>query len=95
MGGFEEDPQAEEKKPYVILIKPLAAQNVRDAYDWYEDRVQGLGERFKDAFDDCCNQIREYPFRCAPVYRDVRRFLFKTFPYHAYYRIKHDTIKIL
>jgi plasmid stabilization system protein ParE len=95
MGGSEKDSQAEEKKTYHILIKPRARQNLQEAYDWYEDREDGLGERFKDAFDDGCSRVQSDPFRPALIYRDVRRLLFKKFPYHIYYRVTGETIKIL
>jgi hypothetical protein len=32
-----------------VLVRPAAAADIEDAYEWYESRQSGLGDEFLDA----------------------------------------------
>ena len=70
-----------------VSFEPEAAEDLRTAHDWYEERRAGLGHRFLDAVENAVTRISSDP-RAFPVYhRDLRRVLVERFPYALYYRI--------
>lgn len=46
---------------YTYLLHPLAVEDYKEAYAWYEDRQPGLGERFIKAVRLKINEIVQYP----------------------------------
>ena len=36
---------------YKLLIRPLAANEIIDASDWYNEQKEGLGDKFIDELD--------------------------------------------
>ena len=36
---------------YSLIIKPLAIQMTKDAFEWYEEQKPGLGEEFLSELD--------------------------------------------
>ena len=47
-------------KPEVIF-RPAAELELREAYDWYEERELGLGAEFRRCVDACVQLIRRQP----------------------------------
>ncbi len=48
-----------------IIIRPEAAREVQDAFDWYEERDEGLGAEFLRAVEACLSAIRRNPCNCS------------------------------
>jgi hypothetical protein len=42
---------------YQLLIRPDAKLDIQDAYQYYEERGQGLGSEFVRAIDACLSKI--------------------------------------
>jgi hypothetical protein len=49
---------------YTCRFHPLTKQDYDEAYEWYEDRQKGLGERFLEAVR---NKIEEILFIRKPM----------------------------
>jgi hypothetical protein len=49
-----------------LVIRPAAALDIEDAYDWYESQRPGLGEEFLAALTSTRNRVFEHP-RSFPV----------------------------
>jgi plasmid stabilization system protein ParE len=64
-----------------IVIALEAAQDIDEAYGWYEDRRVGLGEEFLSCVDACIQSIRRLPEMHAKVHEEYRRALVRRFPY--------------
>lgn len=64
-----------------LIIRPEAEEEMAEAYNWYEERLQGLGSEFLLNVDATLNSIfrnhHEYPV----VYKNIRRALTRRFPY--------------
>ena len=46
---------------YQVYFHPLAKEDYLDAYQWYENAKQGLGERFAKAVRSKLNEIILHP----------------------------------
>jgi toxin ParE1/3/4 len=67
---------------------------------WYEDRQDGLGERFIDEYQDAILRILSGPASYARLEttrsrRNLRRCFLQRFPYYVAYELFTDEIVIL
>ncbi len=69
------------------ILRPAAAADVEDAWRWYEERREGLGDEFLEVVRAALESIRAHPDSAPVVYRDVRRQLLRRFPYGLFYRV--------
>lgn len=72
-------------KNYNLIIKLEAGQEITEAYQWYERKSDGLGERFLDALDDCFEAIDINPTTFQNVYKNQRQAIVKIFPHVVMY----------
>jgi plasmid stabilization system protein ParE len=73
---------------YSIIFSERAKKEFTEAWEWYEERVEGLGDRFEAAILKKTDQIALDPTKGIqrnPVFREV---LVKVFPYLIIYRIE-------
>lgn len=72
----------------LLVFRRRVGQDLADAFAYYEDQAEGLGERFLSAADSTFDAIERYPEMFAKVHVDVRRAIVSTFPYAVFYRIE-------
>jgi len=46
---------------YAIVLSALAEKEIDSSFNWYEDRLQGLGNRFLDNIEKAFRQISLHP----------------------------------
>lgn len=80
---------------YRVIVRPEAAREIQEAFDWYEGRSEGLGLEFLRAADACLSGVRRNPSAFQPVYEEVRRALLRKFPYGLFYILRDDTIVVI
>lgn len=80
---------------YKVVVRPEAAREIQEAFDWYEGRSAGLGLEFLRAADACLSGVRRNPSAFQPVHEQVRRALLRKFPYALFYLISEDTIVVV
>jgi plasmid stabilization system protein ParE len=79
-----------------VIVRPAAAADIEDAYQWYELRRPGLGEEFLGALTVTRDQVLEQPEAFPVLHRNTRRALIpQRFPYGRFYRVFDDTIVIV
>jgi plasmid stabilization system protein ParE len=79
-----------------IVVRPAAAGDIEDAYEWYESPRPGLGEEFLAALRTTRDRLLEQPEAYAILHRNTRRALIRQrFPYALFYRIYGDTIVVV
>jgi len=68
-----------------VIFTPEAADDVAEAYGWYEEREPGLGEDFLRCVEACLMLVLRNPriFPCASD--DFRRALIRRFPFEIFY----------
>ena len=76
-----------------------AWQEVVDAANWYEARVEGLGDRLYGETDHALDRIADAPAAGAPwvhrrIKREVRRVPLRSFPYSLYYVVQPRVIVV-
>ena len=78
-----------------IIVRPEAAREVQEAFDWYEEKSEGLGLEFLRAADACMAGIKRNPLSSPVMYRDIHRSLLRKFPYALFYMVKAERIIVL
>ena len=78
-----------------IRFRVEARHDIQEAYDWYEERSEGLGERFLAAVDECLDRVADDPRTFPAVHADVRRAFLQRFPFAILYRIEGEFITVL
>ena len=77
---------------YKIEIRPLAAMEVIEAYNWYELQVIGLGLDFLDAVDDFYARLLVNPHTHSYYQETARHGVLSKFPYTVVYEVFDHTI---
>ena len=72
---------------YNVFILSEAELDIDNAFVWYELNQIGLGERFFASVNKSVHFISERPFSCAEIYKGLRRFVIRKFPYGIYYKV--------
>ncbi|MGN6603779.1 MAG: type II toxin-antitoxin system RelE/ParE family toxin [Ginsengibacter sp.] len=70
---------------YEILLK--ARKELLDAWEWYEDRQDGLGDRFINQVNEKIKQVIQTPKRYPERKRFFREAKIDIFPYLLIYKI--------
>jgi toxin ParE1/3/4 len=80
---------------YAVTVRPEAEREIQEAFDWYEERNEGLGLEFLRAADACLSGVRRNPEGFSVIHEQVRRALLRKFPYAIFYVVREDTIVVL
>ena len=78
-----------------IVIRPAAAADIDEAFEWYENRREGLGREFLEAVDAGIASVNSNPVMYQVVHREIRRVLIHQFPFGIFYRIYGDVIVVI
>jgi plasmid stabilization system protein ParE len=77
-----------------IAISPAAAQDLDDAYFWYERQKRGLGSRFLASVNVTLQLIQRTPAGYQVVYQNYRKAGIRVFPYDIFYKEEESQITI-
>lgn len=80
---------------FQLLFHPLADKEFSAAYQWYEGRLEGLGERFAEAVEERLNQIARSPLLHPKKKNNFRAAKAQTFPYLIIYKVYNKKKVIL
>lgn len=80
-----------------VVFSSSAAKEVRDSFVWYENRVEGLGDRFINFIDLTIELILQNPEGFPIKKRPYREAALKRFPYQIIYEYikEKQTVYIL
>lgn len=78
-----------------FIIRPEAESEMTDAYNWYEDRVSGLGSEFLLCVDAVFVAIQRNPQQFPLVHKIVRRAITRRFPYEVFFVEDNKRIVVL
>jgi plasmid stabilization system protein ParE len=79
-----------------VVVRPAAAADIEEAYQWYESQQPGLGDQFLAALTLTRDRILEHPEAFPVLHRDTRRALIpRRFPYGLLYRVYDDAIVVV
>jgi hypothetical protein len=80
---------------YRIVIRAIADDDIAEAAKWYERRQAGLGRDSVANVKASLENLRAHPDLGIGVFKDMRRFNMKRFPYGIFYVIDDDCLKVL
>ncbi len=76
------------------MIRPFAALETVEAYDWYELQQDGLGLKFLSDLSDFYSSLLQNPHKYSYYEKPVRQGLLNKFPYQVVYEIFDEKIII-
>lgn len=80
---------------YPIRVRPQVESEIADAMAWYGGRALGLDRDFYGVFLDVLSSIAESPELYRRVRGDVRRVIFRRFPYALFYVFDGHEVVVL
>ncbi len=78
-----------------VRLLVQAREELRDAAEYYESRVRGLGVEFTHKVDEAVLDVRQNPESGSVVEQGVRRRLISRFPYCLLYCVDANETVIL
>ncbi len=79
---------------FIVTITEPAEEDLREVFLWYESKRVGLGERFKDIFENTIYSLKSNPFKFQIRYSNIRIRFLKKFPFGIHYTIVENEIII-
>jgi len=77
-----------------VKVLTPAELELKEAYQYYDSQLLGLGARFLTSFEETVELIKKIPFGWRKVSRYTRRINIKNFPYLILYVIDDNTVII-
>jgi toxin ParE2 len=78
-----------------IIFHPEARAEMREAVEFYEARLDGLGLRFLSAVEQTVERISDHPEAGSPLSGELRKRIVRGFPYNVIYRVWEDYIYLV
>jgi plasmid stabilization system protein ParE len=66
-----------------------------DAFAWYEEQAEGIGQALVRAFFAAVGQATREPFLYRQLHGSFRRVLLRRYPYFLYYFVEGDEVVFL
>ena len=85
---------------YTLVISSTAEKHISEAFYWYENQQNNLGNRFQTAINQTMELILNNPFQFQTRYfnstkQEIRIAFTHKFPYGVHYRITNNVINVL
>ena len=68
----------------MLIIRKEAEQDIKTAFEWYQEKSQNLGHDFLIEVESKLAVIEKTPGLYEEIYANVRRALCDRFPYSVY-----------
>jgi plasmid stabilization system protein ParE len=78
-----------------VIFRSAAEYELKEAYEWYEEREGGLGTEFIRPVEVCVQTIRRYPEIFPTVHNKVRQGVVRRFPYSILYLVTPGKIVVI
>jgi plasmid stabilization system protein ParE len=80
---------------YSIVFSQRARQHIIDGHDWYEDKEEGLGDRFLECVTKRIEIISKYPERYPQRSQLFRECPIDIFPYLIVYQLRKQKQQVI
>ena len=78
-----------------LVVRDEVFADASEAADWYDQRLDGLGERFLLALHEGIASIQDAPFQYPIHTRSIRRARIERFPYGVYFVANESSVTVL
>ncbi len=79
---------------YKLVVSPVAEADIEKAFEWYEERGEGLGRDFVLKARNSIKEISTRPFSYPISVGKTRRILLERFPYSVFYTVVNDVVNV-
>lgn len=79
----------------LVIVSPAAESDVATAFDWYESKSPGLGDRFLSSVRSVLERIAEAPLAFPQGRRGTRRAQLFGFPFAIFFKDTDEAILII
>jgi plasmid stabilization system protein ParE len=80
---------------YEIIVRREAQAEVQEAFDYYEQKSEGLGFEFMRSLDAALQSVKRNPSAYQEIYKNTRRVLLRKFPYALFYIAEETRIIVI
>jgi toxin ParE1/3/4 len=78
-----------------MLVRESAQADLRDAFNWYQDKLPGLGAEFMEAVEIKLKRIESNPLQFPILRGHTRRAIVTRFPYGIFVVFNDDVVAVL
>lgn len=78
-----------------LLFSKFAVRELRDAINYYELQLPGLGSSFIEEIKSASKKIKAHPTAWSVERGNIRKYILLRFPYKLLYSIENDEIIVL
>ena len=78
-----------------VIYRTAAEIELKEAYQWYEEREPGLGREFIRCVEASIQLIRRHPEIFPVTHKNIRQAVIRRFPYSIFYFSTNNTITVL
>jgi toxin ParE1/3/4 len=78
-----------------LIFHPDIQHEIKENYQWYEFKSQGLGEDFIAELESAFRIIMEIPDTWPVISKNFRRYQLNRFPFGVIYQVKKNEIHIV
>jgi plasmid stabilization system protein ParE len=82
-------------KPYSIEISDEAECDFDNSYNYYFAESPKVADAFFQRISISFKSIETIPLSFPEVYKSVRKFTVKKFPFVIYFQVKESTVKVI
>lgn len=83
-----------DKAVYSSTLSSRAQKEIAESWEWYEERQQGLGDRFFGEVMSRIHQIEQNPKRYPNRNKTYKETIIETFPFLIIYKINKEKKQI-
>src|SRR4051812_48587655 len=79
---------------YDLVFHTEVETDVSEAYNWYEDKEEGLGERFLIELVGCYKKLQDHPEFYSKSSKHYRKLIVNYFPYLIAYEVGKNKVSV-
>lgn len=78
-----------------LEFHPDVTDDIKGSYLWYEDQLQGLGNRFLNELEDGYTAVQNFPDTWANFQYGFKRYILNKFPFSILYKVTEEKIVVV
>lgn len=78
-----------------LVYHPSAEDDLAQAFVYYEEQLEGLGEEYLHAIEVALDRLLSFPESGAPIQEDLRQKVIKRFPYSLLYKVEGNVLTLI
>ena len=76
-------------------VTQSAKTDILECYNWYEEKIPGLGASCVEELDATFEQVTLHPHSWAEAYPGIRRAIVNVYPYLVFFAVEDSEVVVL